>query len=64
MSTDAILKEIESLAARRFLPIIGPERGKHLVETVRKYRPKTVLEIGTLIGYSTILIASNLPTGW
>ena len=58
-----MLKEIEVLASRRFLPIIGPERGRYLAETVRKYRPVTVLEVGTLIGYSTILIATNLPAG-
>lgn len=63
MNADAVLKEIESLASKRFLPIIGRERGKYLVETVRKYQPVTVLEVGTLIGYSAILIVGNLPAG-
>ncbi len=43
------------------MPIIGPIKGKYLIETVSKYKVKKVLEIGTLIGYSAILIAKNLP---
>jgi len=58
---DAVLKEIEDLSHDRFLPIIGPVKGKFLAETLRKYNVLKVLEIGTLVGYSAILIASNLP---
>jgi predicted O-methyltransferase YrrM len=61
MEGDAVLRQIEKLAKREFLPIIGPEKGKHLVDTVRRFHVKNVLEVGTLIGYSAILIASNLP---
>jgi tRNA A58 N-methylase Trm61 len=31
------------------------------VSAVRKFKVKSVLEVGTLVGYSAILIASNLP---
>jgi predicted O-methyltransferase YrrM len=58
---DTIIKEIETSAHRKFLPIIGPVKGRYLVDTVRKSGIKKVLEIGTLIGYSSILIANNLP---
>jgi len=58
---EAVLKEIEALSQGRFLPIIGPVKGKYLAENVKKYNVHKVLEIGTLIGYSAILIASNLP---
>jgi caffeoyl-CoA O-methyltransferase len=61
MEGDAVLREIEELSKRTFLPIIGPVKGKHLVDTVRRFNVKNVLEVGTLIGYSAILIASNLP---
>jgi len=61
MKRDVVLREIEELSRREFLPIIGPEEGKHLVDTVRRLNVKNVLEVGTLIGYSAILIASNLP---
>jgi predicted O-methyltransferase YrrM len=61
MEHDVVLREIEELSKREYLPIIGPEKGKHLVDTVRRLRVMNVLEVGTLIGYSAILIASNLP---
>jgi predicted O-methyltransferase YrrM len=57
----SVLKSIERLAARYDLPIIGPERGNVLVESVRQYSPRRVLEIGTLVGYSSILMGQHLP---
>lgn len=57
---DKILKEIEEKAETDFLPIVGPERGKILAEEIRKAKPKRVLEIGTLIGYSAILMGREL----
>lgn len=60
-SAEVVLKEIESIAQQQFLPIIGPVKGKFLADTVRKYKPERVLEVGTLVGYSAILMASNLP---
>ncbi|MDD5082608.1 MAG: class I SAM-dependent methyltransferase [Dehalococcoidales bacterium] len=63
VDADAVLKEIEELAETRFLPIIGPVKGEYLVDTVTRFRVCRVLEVGTLIGYSAILIAKNLPDG-
>jgi predicted O-methyltransferase YrrM len=57
---DKVLREIEKMTKKKFLPIIGPHKGRVLVEVVRSIRPKRVLEVGTLIGYSTILIAKEL----
>ena len=59
-STDFVLKEIEESATTRYLPIIGPIKGKLLAGLVRKHKPKRVLEIGTNVGYSAILIAKEL----
>jgi len=39
---------------------VGPEKGKVLVDEIRKAQPKHVLEVGTLIGYSTILMGKQL----
>lgn len=61
MESNAVLREIENLSRRASLPIIGPARGKYLVDVVRRFNVKNVLEVGTLIGYSAILIALNLP---
>jgi predicted O-methyltransferase YrrM len=63
MKRDVVLREIEELSKREYLPIIGPQKGKHLVGTVRRFNVKNALEVGTLIGYSAILIASSLPQG-
>lgn len=57
-----ILRRIEKEAKRGYLPIIGPERGKILVDLVRKVKPKRVLEIGTFIGYSTIMMGKELDS--
>jgi predicted O-methyltransferase YrrM len=59
-NADLVLKEIEEKAETEFLPIVGPERGKILAEEVRKVKPKRVLEVGTLIGYSAILMGREL----
>ena len=57
---DKVLREIEALAQQDFLPIVGPIKGKILAEAIRKTNPKHVLEVGTLIGYSAILIGREL----
>jgi predicted O-methyltransferase YrrM len=59
---DKVLKEIEAKTKKMFLPIVGPHRGQILVEAVRKNKPKRVLEIGTFIGYSAILMAKELES--
>jgi predicted O-methyltransferase YrrM len=59
-SADDVLHLIERASEKNFLPIIGPEKGKFLVEEVRKAKPRHVLEIGTLIGYSAILMGKEL----
>ncbi len=63
MKRDVVLRGIEELSEREYLPIIEPQKGKYLVDTVRRFNVKSVLEIGTLIGYSAILIALSLPQG-
>jgi predicted O-methyltransferase YrrM len=64
MSARAVLEKIESLSKRQSgLPILGARKGKLLAGLVRKHKPKHVLEVGTLIGYSAILMAGELPPG-
>ncbi len=60
---DEVLEELERSASMRYLPIIGPSRGRVLSEAVRRYRPRRILEVGTLIGYSTILMGRELGEG-
>ena len=59
---EKVLKEIESMTARKFLPIVGPDKGRVLVRVIHEVQPKRVLEVGTLIGYSAILMAKELES--
>ncbi len=59
-SADEVLRLIEKASEKNFLPIIGPNKGKFLAEEVRKAKPRHVLEVGTLIGYSAILMGKEL----
>jgi predicted O-methyltransferase YrrM len=56
-----ILRNLEGIAKDQNLPSIGPVKGKILADFVLKYKPRTILEIGTLHGYSAILMADMLP---
>src|SRR5438445_9845730 len=62
-AADIVLKEIEAIGKRSFIPSIGPVKGKILAEIVKKTRPKRILEVGALYGYSAILMAKNSPPG-
>src|SRR5213593_1610699 len=58
-----ILARIEKTARKEFLPSIGPIKGKIIEDVIKEYKPKKALEIGTLHGYSAILIANNILSG-
>src|SRR5579875_1914819 len=59
----SVIEKIEEEAEREGLPIVGRRKGKVLIDLIRRYKPKNILEIGTLIGYSAILMASNMKKG-
>jgi predicted O-methyltransferase YrrM len=56
-----VLHEMEGIAKKQGLPSIGPVKGKIVTDIIDKYKPKRILEIGTLHGYSAILMANMLP---
>lgn len=56
-----VLRGLEQIAKKQGLPSIGPIKGKILIGIISKYKPKTILEIGTLHGYSAILMGDMLP---
>lgn len=55
-----ILSKLEEIAKNQSLPSIGPIKGKILYEIIQKYNPKNILEVGTLHGYSAILMTNSL----
>jgi predicted O-methyltransferase YrrM len=61
-NANKVLKEIESMSERKFLPIVGPDKGRVLVRVIHEIKPKRVLEVGTLVGYSAILMAKELES--
>jgi len=58
---DAVMREIEEMGKKSFIPSIGPVKGRILAEIVKKHKPRKILEVGALYGYSAILIAKNSP---
>ncbi|MDP9211340.1 MAG: class I SAM-dependent methyltransferase [Thermoproteota archaeon] len=57
-----VLAEIEETARMDSLPSIGPTKGKIVESVLKEHKPKKVLEIGTLHGYSAILIANAVSS--
>ncbi|HZO11572.1 MAG TPA: class I SAM-dependent methyltransferase, partial [Nitrososphaeraceae archaeon] len=54
------MAEIEETARKEYLPSIGPIKGKIIEDVIEEYKPKKALEIGTLHGYSAILITNTI----
>ena len=55
-----VLKSLEEMGTKEFVPSIGPVKAKIIANIVKKHKPKKILEIGTLYGYSAILMANLL----
>lgn len=51
--------ELEEFAKKNHIPIIEPEVSKFLQMIVRLKNPKNVLELGTAIGYSSIVMKKS-----
>ena len=51
---DEVLTEMEGEAAKRKIPIVGPVVGRILYQLARMAGAKTIFEMGSAIGYSTI----------
>jgi predicted O-methyltransferase YrrM len=62
VAADEVLGEIEAMTERQFLPIVGRRKVRILVDVIRRVKPKRVLEVGTLIGYSAVLMGKELES--
>jgi predicted O-methyltransferase YrrM len=60
---DEVLTEIESEAAKNKVPIVGPAVARVLYQLALISRAKTVFEMGSAIGYSTIWWARAVGDG-
>lgn len=53
------LEEIRLYAKENFIPIVRDQTAKELVKLCQSLQPKKILEIGTAIGYSGILMLKS-----
>jgi caffeoyl-CoA O-methyltransferase len=60
---DEVLAEMEDKAAKRDIPIVGPAVGRILHQLVLTSGAKSVFEMGSAIGYSTIWWARAVGEG-
>lgn len=60
---DEVLLEMEAEASRRNIPIVGPAVGRLLYQLARMIGAKSVFEMGSAIGYSTIWWARAVGDG-
>ena len=58
----SILQTIDNfvLESGQFLMNVGPEKGEILRDRLVKSKPNNVIELGTFIGYSAVLISSTI----
>jgi caffeoyl-CoA O-methyltransferase len=60
---DEVLTEIEAEAATRKIPIVGPAVARILYQLALMIKAKTVFEMGSAVGYSTIWWARAVGEG-
>lgn len=63
METRVLLREMEDYAAQHGVPIIRAQEHAIFVHAVQAAAPHHILEIGTAIGYSALLLAYYSPAG-
>lgn len=61
--TEGILKEMEDFAFKHHVPIVHPEVARLITVVAEMVSPSNILEIGTAIGYSAILLSQTLEPG-
>lgn len=52
-----LLKRIEEECRAEYIPLVTPETGRFLQTIIQATKPERILEVGTGIGYSAILMA-------
>lgn len=57
----ALLEEIETRARENFVPVIRKEEQALLRTLIAMKRPHAILEVGTAVGYSTLIMCGAMP---
>ncbi|CUH97425.1 hypothetical protein P22_3555 [Propionispora sp. 2/2-37] len=58
-----LLNEMRNYAKTNHIPIIAPEGASLLLQAILARQPHVILEIGSAIAYSTLLMAMCMPPG-
>lgn len=58
---DPLLREMEDYAVENHVPIIEKEVARFLETIIKMHKPKRILEIGTAIGYSALVMKKANP---
>ena len=58
---EGLLKDLETFAKENRVPIVSPEVGQLLSTVVEMKKPERILEVGTAIGYSALLMSAAAP---
>jgi predicted O-methyltransferase YrrM len=58
-----MLKLMDQAVTRWHFPVIGARKARLLADVVTRRKPRRVVEVGSLFGYSAIVIAGHLPPG-
>jgi len=62
--SDELIEKMDVFAKEHSIPIIRLEMKRFLETLMMIYRPKRILEIGTAIGYSSIVMMKSLEKFW
>jgi predicted O-methyltransferase YrrM len=60
---ERMLGVMDRAVTQWFFPVVGKAKGRVLRRLVARHKPRRAVEIGSLFGYSAILIAASLPRG-
>lgn len=53
------MERLKAYALEKRIPIVRDKTSKYLIEEIKKKNPKNILEIGSAIGYSGLLMLKN-----
>ena len=62
-TADRMLRLMDRAVTEWQIPIIGREKGRVLRRLLLEHKPRHGIEVGSLIGYSAILIGANMAPG-
>jgi hypothetical protein len=57
VNDDWVLRKLEGWGKRDGMPFLGPKKGAILQQLVQQQQPQLAVEVGSMAGYSAILIA-------